>query len=70
MRSSTLERFKPFEIEPNALLSLKGGLCACKQAAPYSCATGGYVVGTVQFNNCMQEIYDGCNVLDPSCHEQ
>lgn len=69
MRTTKLENFKQFEIAPSALGSLKGGLCACKQAAPYACETAGWQPGTGGFYNCMVDVYTDCMSLDPSCHE-
>lgn len=70
MKTKILETFKRFAIEPKKLASLKGGLCMCKQAAPYACETGGYTVGTVEFRQCMVDVYAGCNAYDASCHQQ
>lgn len=60
-----IDQFAAFAIEPDAMKSLKGGLCGCKAAAPYACEAGGYTVGTQGFNNCMGGIYSDCEALLP-----
>lgn len=69
MKTEILKKFKSFAIKNHDLISIKGGLCACKQAAPYSCEAGGYQPGTGGFYNCMVDIYGGCDAHDSSCHE-
>lgn len=65
---SVMNNFKEFELSVFQQSKIKGGrLCNCKAAAPYSCDAGGYEPGTVGFSNCMEDIYDGCDSVDPSC---
>jgi len=68
--NATIDQFAEFSLEPNALRSIRGGLCACKAAAPYACEAGGYTVGTQGFSTCMGLVYQDCEGLLPECAEQ
>jgi len=63
MNNLSLRKFAAFKVESAEMIYIKGGLCACKAAAPYSCEAGGYTVGTHGFNRCMGEIYSGCDSI-------
>jgi hypothetical protein len=69
MKLTNLEKFKSFEIERGDLASLKGGLCLCKQAAPYACTAAGYAEGTVLYHDCTVDVYVGCERYDSSCQQ-
>ena len=68
--------FKNFQkqaLNAEEMLQVRGGLCACKAAAPYSCDAGGYLPpdtspeDTIAFQNCLNDIYAGCEAADSSC---
>ena len=68
--------FKNFQkqaLNAEEMLQVRGGLCACKEAAPYSCAAGGYeppdssIEAARAFSQCMNDIYAGCDTYDSSC---
>lgn len=68
MKNQLLKKFTQFALNQTQLISIKGGdLCSCKAAAPYSCAAAGYNTNgdynTSQFNQCMSDIYAGCDSI-------
>ena len=67
--NSKMNQFAQFALDTGALMSIRGGICGCKAAAPYACEAGGYTPGTVAFNNCMGGIYADCEALVPQCNE-
>ena len=65
-----MNQFSKFALAPEARRAIKGGLCACKAAAPYACEAGGYTPGTQAFATCMGGVYADCEALLPQCNEQ
>jgi natural product precursor len=63
MFNSTLEKFSEFKMESSELKHVKGGLCGCREAAPYACQAAGYDPGTGGFANCMGDVYADCDAL-------
>ena len=73
MKNQMLKKFQQFALNQAQFISIKGGVCSCKAAAPYSCAAAGYntngTYNTSQFNICMSDIYTGCDAIG-ACPQQ
>jgi hypothetical protein len=59
-----LLKFADNLLSKEQMKQVKGGLCSCKQAAPYACTAAGHGTGgSPGHNNCMNEVYRDCESI-------
>ena len=56
-----LKNFQKFALSAEQASQVKGGLSACRTAAPHACEAGGYTPGSYAFRECMVDIYSVCD---------